>query len=207
MESVKPEDPVIVKSHPNNWRCVGVGNSAAVFQPKDSPQLTVKVYAPKYSQICTEEAEIYRILGKSAFFPRFYGKGKNFLLIEYRPGINVYDCLVLGIYIPEQVITDVEAGIAYALSRGLNPSDIHLKNILVHQGRGYLVDVSDYRKVGKCKRWDILKQAYYQNYLELYQPGLTVPSWILETIRKWYKAQENESNISMFAEQAKKLFF
>ncbi len=207
VESKNPRDPVTVSGHPDNWRCVGVGNSAAVFQPKDQPNLSIKVYANTHAQVSSEEAEIYEQLGESPFFPHFYGRGEQFLLIEYRPGRNIYDCLVQGIYIPEQVILDVEAAITYARSRGLNPSDIHIKNILVHKGRGFLVDVSDYRKKGECKRWESLKQAYYEHYLELYTPGLTVPSWILETIRKWYKANEGEGNIVLFAEQAKRMFF
>lgn len=207
IESKNPRDPVNVRRHPDNWRCVGVGNSAAVFQPKDHPNLTVKVYAAAYAKICSIEAEIYEQLGESTFFPRYYGRGKHFLILEYRPGRNIYDCLVQGIFIPEQVIFDVEAGIAYARSRGLNPSDIHVKNILVYEGRGYLVDVSDYRKQGKCHRWESLKQAYYEHYLDLYFPGLTVPTWVLETIRKWYKANENEPNLAVFAEQTKKMFF
>lgn len=207
VESVNPRDPVIVSAHPDNWRCVGVGNSAAVFQPKDRPNLSIKVYAKPHAQVSHEEAAIYEQLGDSPFFPHFYGRGEHFLIIEYRPGRNIYDCLVQGIYIPEQVILDVEAAIAYARSRGLNPSDIHIKNILVHEGRGFLVDVSDYRKKGQCKRWESLKQAYYEHYLELYKPGLSIPSWILETIRKWYKANEGEGNIALFAERAKRMFF
>lgn len=205
--SVDSRDPVHVSKQPESWRCIGVGNSAAVFQPKDRPDMAIKVYAKGFQEIAGEEAAIYEQLGDSPYFPDYYGRGEGFLLIGYRQGLNIYDCLLQGIYIPEQVIHDVEAAITYARGRGLNPSDIHIKNVLVHNGRGYLVDVSDYRKQDECKRWESLKQAYYDYYLDLYKPGLAVPSWVLETIRKWYKANEGEGNIGAFAERIIRMFF
>lgn len=205
--SVNPRDPVHVRTQPDAWRCIGVGNSAAVFQPKDHPELAIKVYAQGFESVAEEEAAIYEQLGHSPYFPEFYGRGDDYLMIGYRQGRNIYDCLLQGVYIPEQVIQDVEAAISYARERGLNPSDIHVKNVLVHEGRGYLVDVSDYRKEGECRRWESLKQAYYDYYLDLYRPGLAVPSWVLETIRKWYKTTEGEGNLVAFAERIKRLFF
>lgn len=206
IESVIPRDPVHVKSFPENWRCVGVGTSAAVFQPKSYPDLSIKVYADTHAQIARAEAEIYEQLGDSPFFPHFYGSGKNFLVISYRPGCNLYDCLLQGIFIPEQVIFDVDNAIAYARKQGLYPADIHIKNIILYEGRGFLVDVSDYRKEKECKRWETLKQAYYDYYLEIYRPGLTVPAWVLETIRKWYKTNETGDHTA-FAERIIRMFF
>ncbi|ASS75539.1 hypothetical protein CIG75_11450 [Tumebacillus algifaecis] len=207
VRSVNPRDPVDVRAHPDQWRCIGVGNSAAVFQPKDHPQIAIKVYADTHTHIASEEAAIYEQLGDSPYFPHFYERGDHFLVMEYKQGTNLYDCLLQGIHIPEQVIQDVDEAIAYARSRGLNPADIHLKNVLVHEGRGILVDVSDYRKHGACKRWEMLKAAYYDYYLDLYKPGLTVPSWVLETIRKWYKANEGNGDILRFGERIKRMLF
>jgi hypothetical protein len=207
VRSLDSRDPVHVEEQPADWRCIGVGNSAAVFRPLSQPDVAIKVYADSHSGICREETAIYQQLGDSPYFPRFYGCGDNFLVMEYREGRNVYDCLLQGVFIPEQVICDVEEAIAYARSRGLNPSDIHVKNVLVHEGRGFLVDVSEYRKEGHCQRWELLKKAYYEHYVDLYRPGRTVPSWLLETIRKWYKATEGEGNLLVFAERIKKMFF
>lgn len=208
VRSVNPRDPVHVKTHPESWRCIGVGNSAAVFQPKGYPDVAVKIYAPEFESVCEKEAGIYEQLGDNEYFPRYYGRGERFLAIEYKPGKNLYDCLLQGVEIPEQVIFDVDQAIAYAQERGLNPSDIHVKNVLVHNGRGYLVDVSDYRKSGDCDRWPDLKRAFYDYYQDLYRPGLSIPSWVLETIRKWYKSPEGgSSNIGAFAERVIKMFF
>lgn len=207
VRSVNPRDPVHVISHPDSWRVIGVGNSAAVFQPKDHPELAVKVFAETFEHIATQEAGIYEQLGQSDYFPKYYGRGDHYLVIQFRPGRNLYDCLLQGTEIPEQVIHDVDTAIRYARDIGLNPADIHLKNVLLHEGRGYLVDVSDYGKVGECARWETLKKAYYDYYRDLYVPGMPVPSWVLETIRKWYKATEGEGNIAAFAERIKRMFF
>ncbi len=207
VRSVNSRDPVEVREHPAHWRCIGVGNTAAVFQPKDVPDLAVKVFADSHAGIAAHEAAIYEQLGDSPFFPRYFGHGERYLLIEYREGTNLYDCLLQGIFIPEQVIIDVDEAIRYARSCGLNPADIHVKNVLVHEGRGYLVDLSDYRKMGECKRWTTLKKAYYDYYLDLYKPGMAVPSWLLETIRKWYKANEGERDVLNFAERIRRMFF
>lgn len=207
IRAVRPRDPVHVEAYPENWRCVGVGTSAAVFQPKERSGLSVKVYAENRTEIAGEEAGIYEQLGESPYFPHYYGSGDNFLVISYRPGHNLYDCLVQGILIPEQVVRDVDDAVAYARGRGLNPADIHIKNIILHEGRGFLVDVSDYRKAVECKRWETLKQVYYDYYTEIYRPGMTVPSWVLETIRKWYKASEGEGDHGAFAERIIRMFF
>ena len=206
LESKSRFDPVHVIAHPKSWRCIGVGNSAAVFQPRNS-KLSVKVFADEFSTKAKEESEIYQQLGDSPFFSRCYRRGDNFLILEYRKGQTVYDCLLQGLFIPEQVIHDVDCAIQYAKSRDLNPSDIHVKNILVDDGRGFLIDVSSYRRQGHCKRWDTLKQVYFDYYLKIYKPGMAVPSWLLETIRKWYRINQNEGNIKSFADSIIKMFF
>lgn len=205
--STASSQPVRVKSQPDSLRCVGLGTTAAVFQLKDRPEIALKVFIPSQKQACQEEGQIYRLLGSSPFFPAFFGGGSNYLAIGYQPGINVYDCLLRGIFIPEQVVVDVEVALAFARSKGLNPSDVHLKNIIIHKGRGYLVDVSAYRRSRTCHRWETLKHAYYDYYLDLYQPGLTIPSWLLEAIRNWYKATEFDHDLTGFAERIRQMFF
>lgn len=68
--------------------------------------------------------------------------------------------------------------------KGLNPRDIHLKNILLQNGRGKILDVSEYKKPGNDFRWEHLKKAY-EDYYHLID-GKPVPFWLLETIRRWY---------------------
>ena len=58
--------------------------------------------------------------------------------------MTLFDCVLQGIHIPEQVINDVEDAREYVRNKGLNPRDIHLKNILLQNGRAKILDVSEY---------------------------------------------------------------
>lgn len=40
----------------------------------------------------------------------------------------------------------------------MNPFDVHGKNIVMFDGRGYIVDVSDFYKQGTCRKWADLKK-------------------------------------------------
>ena len=102
--------------------------------------------------------------------------------------INLFDAVVKGIRIPESVIKDVDEGIAYARSVGLNPFDVHGKNVVMSEGRGYIVDVSDFYKQGKCRKWDDLKKAYHKIYLPfLYKYHPPIPFFIVNSVRKGYR--------------------
>lgn len=124
----------------------------------------------------------------------------NFLVISFEEGITLYDCLLKGIHIPKQVIQDVENARDYAFSRGLNPRDIHLQNILLHEGRAKILDVSEYMKQGNDKRWEHLKQGYKEHYHLIDEKPL--PHWIIETVRKWYNNGKSDSfNYQDFVQQ------
>jgi len=77
--------------------------------------------------------------------------------------------------------------VSYARQCGLNPRNLHAKNILIHNGRGYVVDVSDYMKEGKCYHFDMLKYVYDKLYVVFYRPGMKMPFWLLESIRRGYR--------------------
>lgn len=178
---------VEVLKKPDGWLCAGAGNSAAVFRHGDYPDIAVKVFSDTCQHIAREESEVYRKLGNFFSYPQFYGSGKNFLIMQYIPGLSIYECLLRGIYIPEQIVRDIDEAILYARRQGLNPRNIHAKNILVHNGRGYVVDVSEYMKAGKCYHWDILKYVYYMFYNQYFRPGMKIPFWVLEYIRRGYR--------------------
>lgn len=82
---------------------------------------------------------------------------------------------------PEQVILDVEKAREFVRSKGLNPRDIHLKNVLMQDGRAKVLDVSEYVKEGDDKRWEHLVWAYHTFYSGISE--VKVPSWILDTIK------------------------
>lgn len=151
------------------------------------------------------EADVYERLQGSDFFPHYYGKGDKYIVISYESGVTLLDCLLQGIPVPEQVILDVEKAREFVRSRGLNPRDIHLKNVLMQDGRAKVLDVSEYVKEGDDKRWEHLVWAYHTFYSGFSE--VKVPSWILDTIKKWYYKLDNSSiNLEEFAQRASQLF-
>ena len=182
-----PFDPIIVKNFSKTWRTIGSGNYAGVFLHQSNPKWVVKVYGRKPEEL-SREVEVYKKLGNHESFSSLIDHGVNYLILKRIDGINLFDAVVKGIRIPESVIKDVDDGIAYARSVGLNPFDVHGKNVVMSNGRGYIVDVSDFYKQGKCRKWDDLKKAYHKIYLPfLYKYHPRIPFFIVNSVRKGYR--------------------
>lgn len=187
IESVDPKDPVVVRKVPYPWQRLGAGNYAAVFYHPEFPDYVVKVYAPGRPGLL-EEAEVYRRLGAHPAFSECFYQGSNCLVLKRLYGITLYDCLSLGIRIPKQVIEDIDQALDYARSRGLNSHDVHGRNVMMDEGRGLVVDVSDFLKPEPCSAWDDLKWAYYRVYVPILSPlRLKVPHKVLNMVRKTYR--------------------
>lgn len=182
---------VTVKKNSDAFECVGVGTDAAVFRFIDAPDYAFKVFSNEKIDKIEVETDVYLKLGQSAYYPRCYGRGSNFLVISYEQGLTLYDCLLKGVHIPEQVIQDVDNARRYAFEQGLNPRDIHLKNILLHQGRAKIIDVSEYLQPGNDKRWEYLREGYLHHYHLI--DGKALPHWLIDTVRKWYNQADCES--------------
>lgn len=177
-------EPVTIYGTAEGFRCIGVGTDAAVFQSVASPEYAFKVYADGKQQKLQAEAEVYAQIGSSPYFSSCYGKDDRMLVLKFEEGPTLFDCLLQGIDVPEQAVADVENARAYIRTIGLNPRDIHLKNIILQNGRAKLLDVSEYIKPGNDFRWEHLKKAYEEYYSLI--DGKPVPFWLLDTIRKWY---------------------
>lgn len=187
LESLDPHDPIVVHQVPPPWRLVGAGNYAAVFAHPDAPDWVVKVYAPDRPGF-EEEVEVYRRLGDHPAFSACLYARDNFLVLRRLRGVTLYDCVRLGIRIPPQVIRDIDAALAYARSRGLNPHDVHGRNVMMYEGRGLVVDISDFLHPDDCAAWEDLKRAYYCLYLPVIAPlRLRIPNWLLNGVRKGYR--------------------
>lgn len=177
-------EPVTIEGAVEGMRCVGVGTDAAVFQSFAVPQYAFKVYADGKEDKLEAEKKVYNLLGSSSFFSTCYGATERFLVLKFEEGPTLFDCLLQGIYVPKQAIEDVEHARKYVRERGLNPRDIHLKNIILQNGHAKLIDVSEYIKPGDDYRWEHLKLAYKEHYY-LFE-SKPVPFWLLDTIRNWY---------------------
>jgi len=196
-------EPVTISGEANDLKCIGVGTDAAVFQFLSSPAYAFKIYAKDKVHKVKVEADVYRILQNSPFFPTCFASYDEFLVLSYEEGKTLFDCILLGIHIPEQVVNEVEDAREYVRNKGLNPRDIHLKNILLQNGRAKIIDVSEYTLKGNDFRWEHLKKGYEQYYHLI--DGNSVPFWLVETIRKWYNQRGKNTSFEEFAKNILKL--
>jgi hypothetical protein len=180
-------NPVVVDRVPSPWQKLGAGNYAAVFSHPDYSQQVVKIYAPDMPGF-EEEIEVYRRLGTHPAFSECLYAGANFLVLKRLYGTTLYDSVQQGLIIPPQVIADIDRALDDARNRGLNPSDVHGRNVMMHEGRGFVVDVSDFLHQGTCLKWRHLKRAYYWLYRPIIQPlKLRIPYPFLDVVRKSYR--------------------
>lgn len=188
IESRVPTEPVVVVDLPEPWREVGTGNYAAVFAHPRFPEWVVKVYAPGRPGV-EEETEVYRRLGKHPAYSECLFAGDSYLVLRRLEGVSLWDAFGRGLSIPERVIRDVDDALEYARGRGLLPHDVHARNVMMRDGRGLVVDISDFLHPDPCTRWRDLKRAYYW----LYRPvvmrlGLRVPERLLNGVRHLHRA-------------------
>lgn len=187
IESERPHDPVKARNVPENWKCIGTGNYAAVFIHKARPDWVVKVYGQGKDGL-DKETKVYLQLGRHPAFSSLIHKGKNYLVLKRLEGITLYNAVAKGIRIPESVIDDIEGALDYAKNRGLNPYDVHGKNVMMKDGKGYVVDISDFYKEGKDQKWDDLVKAYYKFYKKtLYKFPIRIPLKVLDLLRHSYR--------------------
>ena len=185
--SASMHDPVIVRHVPRPWRLLGRGNYAAVLVHPRHPELVVKVYAPGRPG-WDAEREVYRRLGDHPRYSRCFHASDGFLVLRRLHGVTLYDAVHRGLPIPPRVIQDIDHALAYARSRGLHPHDVHGRNVMMHEGRGLVVDVSDFLKEEDCTRWKDLQTAYRRFYRPFFMRlRLPVPYWLLDLVRLGYR--------------------
>lgn len=173
-------------SIPGEFHLIGQGRSAVVFQFKEYP-IAVKVFYPEYRSLAEVEGEVYSKLNNHDFFPAFYEKGEGYLTMEYVEGITFYDCLVNGVPITEDMVMRVDEALEFACDLGFNPSDTHLKNIiLTSEGGVKVIDVVRFTQDFECPHWQDLKKAYRHFYQRRYVPK-KFPRFFIEFIIRLYR--------------------
>ena len=165
---------------------IGKGRTAYVYRIADT-SFALKVYISKHSDLAKEEGEIYQILEGISYYPTVHEVGSNYIVMDYIKGLTLYDCLTNGIKVTETSIKEVDQAILLASERGLNPSDIHLRNIILNADHHIsLIDLARFRQEKKCRQWSDLKRAFYKLYCKPFFPS-QMNSFILNLIRILYK--------------------
>jgi len=176
----------IVTDKHENLDFVGAGRSAFVFKIK-STEKVIKVFLSPFVAVAKEEARIYRKLQGIDYFPVLYEAGENYLVIDYLRGYTFFECLSKGLVIAPQHVQEVDHALMLARQKGLNPSDIHLRNIIfTFNGEIKVIDVARFGQKKECTQWKDLKKAFYK----LYNKGLCpkkMPAWLLNLIATLYK--------------------
>ncbi|WP_019413156.1 hypothetical protein [Paenisporosarcina sp. TG20] len=165
---------------------IGTGRSAYVFKMK-ATDIVIKVFFPNFMYIAKEESEIYEILKDISYFPIIYESGSNYIVMEYIEGQTLFECITNGIVITEAHINEIDYALFLASDKQLNPSDIHLRNILITpKGEIKLIDVARFRQKKDCTQWSDLKSAFRIFYLKRSFPK-KIPAKLLNIIAFLYK--------------------
>lgn len=165
---------------------IGKGRSAYVFRIK-STNLALKVFFPDQIQTAKEEAAVYEEVQSIKYYPTLYGAGNNYIVIDYLEGNTLFDCLAQGIPVSEEKINEIDDALQLARDEGLNPSDIHLRNIIItSDNKVMLIDVARFRQTVSCTQWDDLKRVFHHLYTKSFFPK-KIPVFILNSIAVIYK--------------------
>ncbi|WP_445487052.1 protein kinase family protein [Niallia sp. 03133] len=177
----------IDKKH-KDLELIGKGRSAYVFKIKNTT-IAIKVFFKKYEALAKIEGEIYEAVNGISYFPKIHEIGDNYIVMDYIDGKTLFDCLIEGILIKEVYIKAIDHAILLSKQKGLNPSDIHLKNIILTKDNEIkIIDLARFRQVKKCTQWKDLKKAFYTLYQKRFFPK-KVSKYILHFIRILYKKE------------------
>src|SRR5699024_2866521 len=82
---------------------------------------------------------------------------------------------------------EVDCALSLASDMGLNPSDIHLRNIIITPNDDIkLIDVARYRQKKECRQWNDLKNAHHQFYRKYFFMR-KIPAFLLNSVAFLYK--------------------
>lgn len=172
----------------DSLKLIGTGRSAFVFRISNSSK-AIKVFFPDFTYIAKEEAEIYKVLQDIPFFPTIFDAGLNYIVMDYIDGRTLFECVNQGIPITTNHIKEIDEALLLASSKGLNPSDIHLRNIFITSTNDIkLIDVARFRQTKNCTQWSDLKSAYLLYYKKRLFPK-KIPATIMNTVAFIYKKQ------------------
>lgn len=167
---------------------IGTGRSAYAFKIAQTNKV-LKVFFPKFTHLAKEEAEVYKRLHYIEYYPALYEAGSNYLVIDYIEGATLFECLTNGIVITDDIVLEIDWAIQLARQEGLNPSDIHLRNLFLTLDHTVkIIDVARYRQTQDCVRWRDLKYAFFHYYKKRYFPK-KIPAFMLNIIAVLYKKE------------------
>lgn len=172
----------------DSLQLIGIGRSAYVFRIAQTEK-AIKIFFPEFVHLAQEECEIYHSLRHIPYFPAIYAEGENYFVMDYIEGKTLFECISSGIVVEPEHIRQIDEALELAAKQGLNPSDIHLRNILLTKEKEIkLIDVARFRQRKSCRQWKDLKRAYHLAYRKRFFPK-KLPERLLNTVAAVYKKQ------------------
>lgn len=181
----KRKTVTVIDHHPN-LEFIGKGRSAVVFKIKKEARV-IKVFYPPYEKTALQEKRNYEKVNGSLYYPTIYEGGPNYLVMDLIAGKTFFQCLSEGIPIKTAYVKQVEVALQEARNNGLNPSDIHLHNLLVtSEGQVRIIDIARFSQTKQCQQWHDLKKGYKRHYHRFYFPK-KVPKWLMNGVACFYR--------------------
>ncbi|BAC13241.1 protein kinase family protein [Oceanobacillus iheyensis] len=179
----------VLQHHPD-LQIYGTGRSAVVFKVNGEHKV-IKIFYPPFEETAIQEKNNYEKLEGSNYYPTIYESGPNYLVMDLIEGKTFFECLAEGILLESDYVHQVEEGLQYAREVGLNPSDIHLHNLIVtKEGSIKIIDVARFSQEKQCTQWQDLKNGYEKYYHRTYFPT-KIPKWIMNSVSKLYRLLNN----------------
>jgi hypothetical protein len=143
---------------------IGSGKSAMVFKIKNEEKVLKVFYNNKIHELLKEK-EAYNFLNGTKGYLNLHDVGNNYLLIDYFRGKNLYDYLLEGLEIKRCYIEEANFYVNEARKKGLNPNDVHLKNIMINDNEEVvIVDLARFLDKKLDKRWEHIYKIYNSFY-------------------------------------------
>lgn len=149
---------------------LGSGKSADVYVLNE--RQVAKVFRSDRLYELVKEREAYKLLADVSGFVTMYESGSDYLVMDRVYGLNLYECVSRGIYIPESVMNRVDEALVRSINAGLNPNDVHLKNVMweIDSDTVVVLDVARFLDKGKDRRWTHLRWVYDHLYARRWFP-------------------------------------
>ncbi|EZH64776.1 serine/threonine protein kinase [Bacillaceae bacterium JMAK1] len=182
---------IAASAHPDLSIC-GIGRSAVVFKIKEQKRV-IKVYYPPYQHVAKNEQINYKKVAGDPRYPKLYEVGHNYIVLDYIEGKTFFQCLQEGVPILPEHVKQVDDALLFARNRGLNPSDIHLHNLIItKRGDVCIIDIARFSQSKPCEQWNDLKTGYYRYYHKAYFPS-KLPKWLMNVVAALYRTHKGTS--------------
>lgn len=143
---------------------IGKGKSAEVYKINGKDKVIKIFYEHKIHELIKEK-EAYKLLTGKKGFINMYKHGRNYLILDFVEGKNLFDCLINGIEIKKEYMDYVNDCIKISYELGLNPNDVHLKNIILKDNdEVVIVDLARFLDKKSDQRWDHIYRIYNNVY-------------------------------------------